>query len=76
MASDKTKNDIKQPIQKAFENRKSSELLSKIGDMRLGMERRKFSYTLHIPERRSGQNSVKLNNHFKTRYRLNLLYVE
>jgi hypothetical protein len=76
MASAKTKNDIKQPNQKAFENRKSSELLSEIEDMRLGMERRKFSYTIHIPERRSGQNSVKLNNHFKTRHRLNLLYVK
>jgi hypothetical protein len=69
MASSETKNAIKQPIQKAFENRKSGELLSEIEDLRLGMERRKFSYTIHIPERRSGQNSVKLNNHFKTRYR-------
>ena len=59
MSSAKTKNAIKQPIQKAFENRKSGELLSEIEDMRLGMERRKFSYTIHIPERRSGQNQVK-----------------
>ena len=76
MASFKTKNERKQSIQKALENRKSSECLSEIEDMRLGMERRKFSYTLHIPERRSGQNSFKLNNHFKTQHKLNLLYVE
>jgi hypothetical protein len=76
MASAETKNAIKQPNQKAFENRKSGELLSEIEDLRLGMERRKFSYTIHIPERRSGQNSVKPNNHFKTRHRLNLLYVK
>ncbi len=76
MASSETKNTTKHPIQKAFENRKSSEFLSEIEDLRLGMERRKFSYTLHVPERRSGQNSVKPNNHFKTRHRLNLLYVE
>ncbi len=59
MASAKTKNTLKQPIQKAFENRKSSKFLSEIEDLRLGMERRKFSYTRHVPERRSGQNSVK-----------------
>jgi hypothetical protein len=68
MASAKTKNNQKHPIQKVCENRKSSEFLSEIEDLRLGMERRKFSYTLHIPERRSGQNSVKPNNHFKTRH--------
>jgi hypothetical protein len=26
------------------------------GDKRLGIERRRFSYDVHIPERRSGQN--------------------
>ncbi len=59
MASAKTKNTTKRPIQKACENRKSSESVSEIEDLRLGMERRKFSYTIHIPERRSGQNHVK-----------------
>jgi len=59
MACAKTKNNQKHPIQKAFENRKSSEFLSEIEDLRLGMERRKFSYTHYVPERRSGQNSVK-----------------
>jgi len=76
MTSAKTKSGTKRPIQKADENRKSSEFLREIEDLRLGMERRKFSYTCHIPERRSGQNSVKLNNDFKTRHRLNLLYAE
>ena len=76
MTSSETKKTKTRPLQKAFVRRKSSEFLSEIEDLRLGMERRKFSYTLHIPERRSGQNSVKLNNHFKTRYRINLLYVE
>jgi len=64
MASAKTKNAIKQPIQKAFENRKSSEFLSEIEDLRLGMERRKFSYTIHIPERRSGQARVNSRQSF------------
>jgi hypothetical protein len=58
MASSETKNTTKHPIQKAFENRKSSEFLREIEDLRLGMERRKFSYTLHVPGRRSGQNRV------------------
>jgi hypothetical protein len=59
MTSAKTKSPAKHPIQKACENRKSSEFLSEIEDLRLGMERRKFSYTIHIPERRSDQNRVK-----------------
>lgn len=76
MASSETKYTTKHKIQKAVEDKKSSEFPSEIEDLRLGMERRKFSYTLHIPERRSYQNSVELNKHFKTRYRLNLLYVK
>ncbi len=76
MASSETKNTTKHTIQKAFDNRKSSESLNEIEDLRLGMERRKFSYTIHVPERRYSQNSVKPNNHFKIRHRLNLLYVE
>jgi hypothetical protein len=59
MALSETKNTTKHPIQKAFENRKSSEFLSEIEDLRLRKERRKLTYTLHIPERRSGQNSIK-----------------
>ena len=56
MASTKKKNAIRQPIKKTFIKRSSVELPGEIEDMRLGMERRKFSYTIHIPERRSGQN--------------------
>ncbi len=59
MASAKTKNTTKHPIQKACKNRKSNEFLSEIEDLRLGMERRKFFYTIHIPERRLGQNHCK-----------------
>jgi hypothetical protein len=55
MTSAKTKSATKYPIQKTCENRKSSEFLSEIEGLRLGMERRKFSYTIHIPERRTGQ---------------------
>ena len=55
MASAKTKNTTKHSIQKVCENREPGELRSEIEDLRLGMERRKFSYTTHIPERRSGK---------------------
>ena len=55
MASAKTKNTTKHSIQKVCENREPSEFRSEIEDLRLGMERRKFSYTIHIPERRSDQ---------------------
>ena len=59
MTSAQTKNCTKHTTQKAFENRESSELRSEIEDLRIGMERRKFSYTIHIPERRSDQNRAK-----------------
>ena len=59
MTSAKTKNSTKHTTQQAFENRESSELRGKIEDLRIGMERRKFSYTIHIPERRSDQNRAK-----------------
>jgi len=59
MTSAQTKNSTKHTTQKAFENRESSELRSEIEDLRIGMERRKFSYTIHIPERRSDQNRAK-----------------
>jgi hypothetical protein len=59
MASAKTKNSTRHSTQKASENRESSELRSEIEDLRIGMERRKFSYTIHIPERRSDQNRAK-----------------
>jgi len=31
-------------------------IISRSGDKRLGIERRRFSYDVHIPERRSGQD--------------------
>jgi len=31
-------------------------IVSRSGDKRLGIERRRFSYHAHIPERRSGQD--------------------
>ncbi len=56
MASGKSKNKSKHSTNKVFEDRESNEFRSEIEDLRLGMERRKFSYTIHIPERRSDQN--------------------
>jgi len=53
MASAKTENSPKRSNQESFEKRESIEFRNEIEDMRLGMERRKFSYTIHIPERRS-----------------------
>jgi hypothetical protein len=64
MASSKTKNAIKQPIQKAFESRKSGELLSEIEDMRLGMEKRKFSYTLQFREKKEDLRRKKIQTDF------------
>ena len=53
------KNGTKDSTQRAFEDRESREFRSESEDLRLGMERRKFSYTIHIPERRSDQNQLK-----------------
>lgn len=53
------KNSRRDSTQKAFESRESREFRSEREDLRLGMERRKFSYTIHIPERRSDQNQLK-----------------
>jgi len=64
MASSKTKNAIKQPIQKDFESRKSGELLSEIEDMRLGMEKRKFSYTLQFREKKEDLRRKKIQTDF------------
>jgi hypothetical protein len=46
MTSAKTKNSTKHTTEKAFENRESSELRSDIENLWIGMERRKFSYTI------------------------------
>jgi len=59
MTSAKRKNSTRHTTQKAFENKESSELRSEIENLVIGMERRKFSYTIHIPERRSGKNRAK-----------------
>ena len=59
MALTKMKNSRRDSTQKAFESRESREFRSEREDLRLGMERRKFSYTIHIPERRSDQNQLK-----------------
>ena len=59
MTTAKKKNSTRHTTQKAFENKETSELRSEIEDLRLGIERRKFSYTIHIPERRSDQNRAK-----------------
>lgn len=55
MTSAKTKNDTKLPPLKVVENRASKDFQSESKDLWLGMERRRFSYTIHIPERRSNQ---------------------
>jgi hypothetical protein len=56
MASAKKTNDKSPPTLKVVKNRASRDFQGKSKDPWLGMERRKFSYTFHIPERRSIQN--------------------
>ena len=36
--------------------RKNDEVIKDNGESRIGLERRQFSYTAHIPERRSGRD--------------------
>ena len=64
MASAKMKNAKMHSIQKTGKLGVSREFLSENDDLRLGMERRKFSYTIHVPERRSGQNRIKSSKAF------------
>ena len=59
MAPAKAKDDTRHPTQKVSENGASREFRNGSDDLRLGMERRKFSYTICIPERRSNQNQNK-----------------
>jgi hypothetical protein len=59
MASAKKKDDKSHLTQKLFKNGKSREFRDGSNDLWLGMERRKFSYTIYIPERRSNQNRNK-----------------
>jgi hypothetical protein len=56
MASAKTKNDSTLPTLKVIKNGASKDFHGEGKDLWLGIERRKFSYTFHIPERRSHQN--------------------
>jgi len=58
MASVKAENSPRRSNQESFK-RESIEFGSENKDLRLGMERRKFSYTIHIPERRSCQDRDK-----------------
>jgi len=39
--------------------RKNDEVIKDNGESRIGLERRQFSYTAHIPERRSGRDRRK-----------------
>ena len=51
---------IKNPTNvKAHKAKETDRDSIEIEDLRLGMERRKFSYTIHIPERKLDQNHCK-----------------
>ena len=65
MASAKFKQAINHPNRKASKQKEPIDWVNESSDQRLGMERRKFSYTIHIPERRSGHNNLKSNNFFQ-----------
>ncbi len=65
MASAKKKNVATHPVRKTGKPRGSSKFFSENDDLRLGMDRRKFSYTVHVPERRSSQNRIKSSKTFK-----------
>ena len=56
MAPAKAKNDSTLPTLKTVKNGVSTDFHGEGTDLWLGMERRKFSYTVHIPERRSIQS--------------------
>jgi hypothetical protein len=62
MASAKTKKDRRLLALKVVKNRLSRDFQGESKDLRLGIERRKFSYTFCIPERRSNQNRNKLES--------------
>ena len=56
MASAKTKNGTRLPTLKVVKKGTSKDFHGEGKDQWLGIERRKFSYTIYIPERRSNQN--------------------
>ena len=58
MASASKIKATKHLVKEFDENCESIETESEIEDLRPVIERRKFSYTFHIPERRSGQHRV------------------
>lgn len=59
MASAKTEKDRRPPTLKVVKKRLSRDFQGESKDLWLGIERRKFSYTFYIPERRSNQNRNK-----------------
>ena len=59
MASAKTNNDTRLPNLKVGKTGASRDFHGEGKDMWLGVERRRFSYTIHIPERRSHQSRNK-----------------
>ena len=56
MASAKTKNGTRLPTLNVVKTGASKDFHGEGKDLWLGNERRKFSYTIHIPERRSNQD--------------------
>ena len=56
MTSAKTKNGTILPTLKVVKKGASKDFHREGKDPWLGIERRKFSYTIHIPERRSNQD--------------------
>ena len=59
MMAAKMKKSAMHPKQKAYEIWKKNEYQGETEDLKPVIERRKFSYTIHIPERRSIQNRTK-----------------
>ena len=59
MGPAKTKNDRRLQSLKVVKNRASRVFQVESKDLWLGIERRRFSYTFYIPERRSNQNRNK-----------------
>ena len=69
MTTKKKKKSAKHPKQKAFETWEKNEYQDETEDLKPVIERRKFSYTTHIPERRSIQNSTKSKDLLKARHK-------
>ena len=65
MTTAKKKKSSKHPKQKAYETWKKNEYQDETEDLKPVIERRKFSYTIHIPERRAHQNRDTTDNLFQ-----------